>query len=83
MWSITHECTNWEKLDQWAGAHVLDMDNIPVHPELRGETVDYATMSNDAKYFLGEVRKYEATKKKQREAAMQAQKMKEGQSENS
>jgi hypothetical protein len=34
VWDVTHECTNWEKLNAWAGERSLDMSNIPVHPEL-------------------------------------------------
>jgi hypothetical protein len=69
-WSVTHECTNWEKLDAWAHERVMAMTNTPVHPELRGGYVDPATMSKDAKFFLEQVHEYKAKKKQAEEKAM-------------
>lgn len=72
MWDVTHECTNWDKINAWTTERALDMNNIPVHPELMGGWVDPANMSADARYFLDQVRVYEAKKEKDREDALRA-----------
>lgn len=69
---MSHECTNWEKLDSWAHEHVVDWTNVPVHPELRGGYIDPESMSRDARYFLEQVHIYEARKAKEREEKAKA-----------
>lgn len=72
VWDVTHECTNWDKINTWTTERALDMNNIPVHPELMGGWVDPETMSADARYFLDQVKVYEDQKEKDKEDALRA-----------